>query len=51
MLLVATSSTPLATAALLAWWLDDFTVEKQVVGEFINLLHDLLYTCNPPAAH
>ena len=26
-------------------------VEKQVLGEFISLLHDLLYTCSPPAAH
>ena len=25
-------------------------VEKQVVGEFISLLHDLLCTCSPPAA-
>ena len=25
-------------------------VEKQVLGEFIGLLHDLLYTCSPPAA-
>ena len=25
-------------------------VEKQVLGEFIGLLHDLLYTCNPPPA-
>jgi hypothetical protein len=25
-------------------------IEKQVVGEFISLLHDLLYTCSPPPA-
>src|SRR5436190_22328195 len=31
-LLVATSRTPLATAALLAWWLEERTVLKQVVG-------------------
>lgn len=27
-------------------------IEKQVIGEFVSLLHDLLYTCSPPpAAH
>lgn len=26
-------------------------VEKQVLGEFISLLHDLLNTCSPPTAH
>jgi len=27
-------------------------IDKQVVGEFVSLLHDLLYTCSPPpAAH
>jgi hypothetical protein len=25
-------------------------IEKQVVGEFVSLLHDLLYTCSPPPA-
>jgi hypothetical protein len=25
-------------------------IEKKVVGEFLSLLHDLLYTCSPPPA-
>ena len=47
--LAATSLTPEEGLKLLPAL--SVLVEKQVLGEFVSLLHDLLYTCSPPAAH